>query len=139
MHINHTQHGFTLTEIIVTMAILSILATLTLVTFSTQTKKTALDNSYATVLTAFERTRSKAVNGVGGETTAHEVSVRADGTGVEIGTTHFAFSPGVTISDGGTTVTFNRISGATTPHTFTLTDHSGQTKDVTITSTGYAY
>jgi prepilin-type N-terminal cleavage/methylation domain-containing protein len=140
MHSRFAQTGFTLPEILVVIAIVGVLATLAMVTFSSQAERAALDSSYATVLTALDSTRAKSMQGAGDGSVHHAVGVAADGRSITANGIAIPLSPDITVTEGaGKTITFERISGATTPLTLELSAGDGTTRTITITDHGYVY
>lgn len=143
------KNGFTLIEILIVISIMSVIITLAFLNLSNPIRKAALDNSYATVITAFESARNKSMQGVGNGSDGHSIIISADGksiintNGIEL-----PLSANVTINQHNQEIKFKRISGIATdgvndlnnPLTFTITDNTtNETRTATITPEGYIY
>ena len=132
-----SQFGFTLVEIIVVIAIVGLLAAMVLLTFGQAHREAALDSSYASVITALESARSRAMQGVGDGSGGQSVTISNDEITNAQGTT-IQLSPNVSIQQTGT-IEFERISGeASNPLVITLTD-GANTRTATVTPEGYIY
>lgn len=139
--------GFTLIEIMVVISLISILTLVAFTSVSGPTREAALDGSYASVITAFEAARNRAMQGVGDGASTHAVEVAGDGRSIilsdGVNSAEIPLSHTVTLDQAGQTITFDRISGETnlgSDMTFTLTDTTtGLTRTATVTPAGYIY
>lgn len=130
--------AFTLIEILIVISIIGIVASLGFLTFSESTKELALDNSYATVLTALESARNNAMRGAGDGASGQTITISNDGKSIITDTVTLPLYSGVTINQTGNSFVFERISGKISNETtFILTNSNGQTKTITINQNGY--
>jgi prepilin-type N-terminal cleavage/methylation domain-containing protein len=132
--------GFCLTEMLVVITIISIVAATGIMVTGKATKEAALENSYASVVSAVESARTKAMQGVGDGSGTQSVSVSANGKELTTNTGSIELPPSVSITPVSTVIDFERISGKTgVDTTLTLTSTGGDTETVTITTDGYVY
>jgi prepilin-type N-terminal cleavage/methylation domain-containing protein len=137
------QSGFTLVEILVVIALLGILAGMLLLSLGSASRESALDSSYATVITALESARNRAMQGAGDGSGGQTVTIAGDGRSIETaGGADIPLSPSITIDQTGSAIEFDRISGEAnvgSPLVITLTDNAGNTRTVTVTPEGYVH
>lgn len=129
--------GFTLIEILVVISIAGILATTSFLALSAPTKEAAVNGSYATVITALEATRNRAMQGVGDSSTDHSVIISSDGKSITSNGNTVPFPPSITIEPHNEIVSFERISGRSAAHTLTIKDGATDVETITISAEGY--
>lgn len=139
MNYSLKKTGFTLIEMLIVISLVAIISTLAYVSVGGTIREAALDNSYATVITALESARNRAMQGVGDGSGGQTVTVSGDGRSVTTESTTVQLSPNVSILENGTSITFDRITGRTSATTFTIEDSNGENRTINITDQGYVY
>ena len=135
------SQGFTLTELIVIVVILSILATVTASRFSNASAQqvlTARDNIVAGLFYAQQVAIARGNNATI-EFIANISSVTVEENGATLDSSNYPLTlpNGITLTPNATLV-FDKL-GRTTATSFTLSDGSGTSATITVEATGYAH
>ena len=146
-----TRKGFTLVEIIVAIAMLLIVAGITLYSFSSLNDTNALEVSVAGVVSNLGESRSKTLASIDSE--QYGVHINSDETVLFVGSTYSSTDPNnvtvplnkvveivsVSLNGGGSDVVFDRLTGQTSEHgsfVVRLKDNINASSTVTIFQTG---
>lgn len=141
MNSRRLKTGFGITEIIVTVGIIAMLAVFGMASFRNAKHNSALKNGEATVLHALERARSRAQSGFGD--TKHGVLINTNevisfegdsytGTGIT-----YPLPTVVSTDQTGTEIVFSRISGTPSAGAVvTLTNILGETGEIEVNTNG---
>lgn len=139
---NVPKTGFSLIEIITTLAIFSIIITASVATFNETKNRTVLQDAQATVIHALEQARSRATNGVGNSKHGVHIEekkvVSFEGDQYIAGNGDEKILPfAVSTNQSDLTIIFNRLSAQPdTGATIILNHISGITETITITPEG---
>ncbi len=131
------KKGFTLTEVIIVLAIFSLMAGAAALSLNGARNRVILDEAQATLISAFEKARSRAVTGVG--TSSHGVYLEEDRIVFFEGSQYsgqgevIPFS--VFIDASNSTVIFNRLSGNSTDEEIILR-RAGEERIIIINENG---
>ena len=143
------KHGFSMLEIVISIAILALIVTLSLVSFFALNRRSELNSSASIIKSVLSEARSKTLAGYSG--TRYGVHFASTSVTIFLGDTYNAGAgtnvttsiyqnttvSNVAVSGGGVNIIFNRLTGETSqPGTVTLTGPGGATKTLTIYGTG---
>lgn len=143
------NQGISILEVVVSIAILSILGALSVAVFSNLANSTSLDRDATITLSYINKARTMAINSV--DSVAHGVKLETNKISVFSGTTYQVANvedsyslpssssiSSINLSNAGTELYFNKLTGApSVTGTITLSGaNAGTTKVITIYATG---